>query len=312
MERHQHSSKQQSRPGSCPGRTLVRRVATILAACFAVAAPGVAAAQSSTVADERSAVSYAVKFVCGGSTEEFQEGLVRGVHATAINILNPSFRNPVRFAKRVSRALPYQASGALTDARRDEIGPGQAIEVECNEIRQMLPQQMTRQFRTGFLLISATRPLVITAVYTSRPHNGDVSTIDVETISALPTQEPPDTDPGKRPDLVVQVIRLGSVNCPQGRQSCEATARIRIANIGTADATAFNTRTVLDPSQSVIVDHVSPAGLVAGGIEDFTVVTPPGGNCHDPDCRICATVDSANAIAESDETNNQLCREFPG
>jgi subtilase family serine protease len=69
---------------------------------------------------------------------------------------------------------------------------------------------------------------------------------------------------------------------------------------------------VFDPAQSVSVDRDSPGGLAAGSVEDFTVATPPGGNCFDPNCEICVTVDHANTVAESNETNNELCQEFPG
>jgi subtilase family serine protease len=80
---------------------------------------------------------------------------------------------------------------------------------------------------------------------------------------------------------------------------------VRIANVGIGDAGAFNVRTVLDPTQSVVVNQ-AVSGLPIGE-QTLTVTTPPGGNCFDPDCTICVTVDSANAVTESDEGNNNLC-----
>ena len=109
------------------GRRPSISAASLLAAICLSFGPAPVSAQATVDIDAERGVSYAVKFLCGGSREDFQEGVVRGVHATAIHILNPSFSNPVRFAKRVSRALPYQASGTLTGTRRDEIGPNLAI-----------------------------------------------------------------------------------------------------------------------------------------------------------------------------------------
>jgi hypothetical protein len=59
----------------------------------------------------------------------------------------------------------------------------------------------------------------------------------------------------------------------------------------------------------VIRDFV---GLAAGASETFSAQTPPADNCYDPDCRICAFVDSATMVAESNEGNNILCRERQG
>ena len=44
-----------------------------------------------------------------------------------------------------------------------------AIEIECDEIRMMLPQSMTAQFRSGFLRLLAEAPLTVVATYSSRP-----------------------------------------------------------------------------------------------------------------------------------------------
>jgi hypothetical protein len=307
------SPPQQHRDHSCRRRPAVSAAVLLAALLFMIASERLAA-QMTVATDGRIGVSYAVKFLCGGSSESFQEGVVRGVHATAIHILNPSFRRPVRFAKRVSRALPYRASGTLIGTQRDEIGPNQAIEVECNEIRQMLPQQMTEQFRSGFLLITSTGPLIITAVYTSRPHGGDVSTIDVETVSPIELREPPDDqpptdEPRELADLLVEDI-IGATSCPGGGVTCTTTARIRIANFGSADAGPFSTRVVFDPSQSVTVDRASPTGLAAGATDLLSVSTPLGRTCLDPECEICVTVDFQDTVPESDETNNQLCRVF--
>lgn len=111
-----------------------------------------------------------------------------------------------------------------------------------------------------------------------------------------------------RPDLVVQDTVTIVVDCSLGADSCVTTVTFTIANTAKVNAGAFDIRVVADPLQSVVVNLSVPNGLGAGKTATFTISTPPGGNCFDPDCTICITVDSNNTVSESDETNNQLCR----
>jgi subtilase family serine protease len=79
-----------------------------------------------------------------------------------------------------------------------------------------------------------------------------------------------------------------------------------VINSGAGNAEAFNIQIVLDPEQSVIVDQRT-TGLGPGQEESFTITTPPGGNCYDPNCTICVTVDSYQQVTESNKENNRLC-----
>jgi hypothetical protein len=256
------------------------------------------------------AFAYPVKFLCGPSSEAFQEGIVAGYAMTAVNVLNPS-DEPVSFAKRVSRALPYQQEGAQSAVRQDTLGPLGAMEIECNEIRQMLPSQMTEEFRTGYLLLRAAGPLVVTVVYSARPRDGEISTIEVQQIAAI---EIGGGGGGQQfPDLTISDIDIGNltVRCPNGQGSCRHRVPVTVSNIGAADAGPFTVRTNLDPGQSQQVTQSFP-GLAAGASQTFNVDTPAGDNCFDPDCLVCALADSGMTVAESDETNNQLCEERQG
>jgi hypothetical protein len=259
----------------------------------------------------RAKFAYAVKFLCGPSSEAFQEGMVAGFAATAVNILNPSLSGEVRFAKRASRALPYQTSGPISDVAEDVIGPLEAIEIECNEIRQMLPSQMTEEFRTGYLVIHAEAELEVTAVYSARPRDGEISTLDVQRIEAIEVAG--DGAPGDRPDLTITDIDIDNLRnrCPQGQGSCVAVVPVTVANIGAADAGPFRVRVTFDPNQSVVVYRNFP-GLAMGASQTFVAQTPPSDNCYDPNCLICAFADSDDAVTESDEANNELCREAEG
>ncbi len=146
-----------------------------LAVVLAAASPGAAQQQPRTL-------SYAVKFICGESSEQFQEGVVKGVHATGINIHNPSLQERATLRIKVARALPSRLTGTVTPFDTVPLDANQAVEVECDEIRQMLPEPMTRQFRAGFLVILSETELDVTAVYSSRPGTGEVSAIDIQVI----------------------------------------------------------------------------------------------------------------------------------
>ncbi len=135
---------------------------------------------------------YAAKFICGPSSEAFQEGLVAGAYATAVNILNPSART-VSFEKSIARGLPFQKAGETTEFVSDRIAPGEAIEVECNEIRSRLRLPMSEQFRTGFVVIVSNSELAITAVYSGRPRSGEVTASDI--VSIKPFAMPPRHSP---------------------------------------------------------------------------------------------------------------------
>ena len=117
--------------------------------------------------------------------------------------------------------------------------------------------------------------------------------------------------PAKPADLVVQSIASSTVDCPTGGGSCVTTVTFTITNTGAGNAGSFNVKITLDPSQSIIVNQ-AVAGLAAGASQTFTIMSPPGGNCFDSDCKVCITVDSGNSVVESSETNNELCKNFIG
>jgi len=144
-------------------------------------------------------LTYPVAFLCGPSTEAFEESTVAGVTRTAVQILNPTGQ-AIRFEKRVSRALPYQIEGDQGSRIRDHISPLGAIEIECDEIRQMLPSPMTEEFRSGYLFLRAEAELVVTVTYSARPSNGEISSLDVQRVSSIEDrrrQVPGDDEPSR-------------------------------------------------------------------------------------------------------------------
>lgn len=254
--------------------------------------------------------AYPIKFICGPSSEAFQEGLVKGLALTAINVFNPTGEE-TRFDKRVSRALPYQLEGAQSAVVQGNLGAYGAMKIECNEIRQMLPSQMTEEYRAGYLLLRSEAELVVTAIYSARPLSGEISALEIEQITAIEAGDP--GTGGSRPDLTITNINLENlrIDCPNGQGSCIISVPVTVQNIGAGGVGPFQVRTSFDPRQTQQVFEMVP-GLGAGESLTFDANAGPGDNCFDPDCRICALADVDMSVAETDETNNELCVDVPG
>ena len=127
---------------------------------------------------------YAAKFVCGLNPGAIQR-ILPGDYATAVNIHNPSNKSVV-LRKTIALTFPpeEQAPGAVSDSIEDELGPNQALEVDCGEIPSeffFAVPPAEPPYVKGFLVITSTRRLDVTAVYTAGTA-GQVASIDVEHI----------------------------------------------------------------------------------------------------------------------------------
>lgn len=109
--------------------------------------------------------------------------------------------------------------------------------------------------------------------------------------------------PGSAPEI--------SVSCPNGPGTCITSVNLAVSNVGAADADLFNIQVWLDPAQSVVLNQAVER-LMPGESVSLLLVSPPGGNCYDPNCTVCVIVDSREGVMEEDETNNQFCTTFPG
>jgi hypothetical protein len=267
-----------------------------------------ALAQQDFDSPKQARFSYAVKFVCSEKNEDVGTGLLPGTYATAINVHNPSLEKPVIYFKKFVQGFAKQEQGPPSEFERNEIKPNYAFEVECREILGRLPQQGART-ATGFVVFLTREELDITAVYTA----GSLSQREVASIDVVPVAPRPLVAGGReqRADLTVRDISIPRGECPTGQGSCVFKSDVTIANVGDADAGPFDGVTVFDPQQMIVVPHAF-SGLAAGGVQTFTVTTPPIDNCYDPNCTVCAVVDTMNAIAESNEANNKLCKTFLG
>jgi len=253
---------------------------------------------------------YAAKLVCGVQKEPKSMRLARGFYATTINVHNPA-DTEVGFVKQLALTVPPgdQRPGRFLPIAEDKLGPHEALAVDCDDIaRRLFDGSLPEPYIEGFVLIRSPESLDVSAVYSTATladdGAGEHSSIHVEQIRERPLRS------GK-PDLVVRDLGNPGVHCPGGAGACVTTVQVTVANIGSADAGPFNLHTLLDRAQSVAVDQPVP-GLPAGGSQAFTITTPPGGNCYDPDCTICATADNLDTVEESDESNNQLCETTAG
>ena len=253
---------------------------------------------------------YAAKLVCGVQKDPRSMQLARGFYATTINVHNPQ-EGAVVFKKKLALTVPpgKQRPGKILPIIEDKLGPDEALAVYCDDLaRRYFDGQLPTPYIEGFVVIRSPESLDVTGVYSTAAVGsdglaGDHSSFHVEQIRERALREQPPTG---KPDLVIRDIGAPQVSCPGGGGTCVTQVEVTVANVGAADAGPFNTRVLLDPGQSVTVDHALP-GLGAGDSQTFPVSTPRGGNCFDPDCTICATADDQGQVDESDEGNNQLC-----
>jgi hypothetical protein len=114
-----------------------------------------------------------------------------------------------------------------------------------------------------------------------------------------------------RPDLTVSIPNTRTqVSCPGGGGTCITTRDFTITNAGGVSVvTPFTVLVEADPAQKTTL---TVPGLAAGASVPLTAQLGPDGNCYDPDCTVSVTVDSGNAVAESNETNNTATRTDPG
>ncbi|MEM9483309.1 MAG: CARDB domain-containing protein [Cyanobacteria bacterium P01_F01_bin.116] len=253
---------------------------------------------------------YAPKFICGIQKDAKNMQLAKGFYGTTINVHNPEESETV-FFKKLALAIPpgKQRPGKVLPISEDKLGADQALAVDCDDIRNRLfDGEFPTSYIDGFLVIQSPRSLDVTGVYTTASLGywgskaNKNSSIHVEQIRERRVKQAVE-----QPDLVVSAIGFPRVQCPGGGGTCVTTVDVKVSNIGTVDAGPFNTKVTLDPSQSVTFNQAFPDGLLAGITQTFTVTTSPGGNCFDPDCTICVTVDNENNVLESNEDNNKLC-----
>jgi hypothetical protein len=224
---------------------------------------------------------YAVKFVCG---KEDGRIMAPGQYWTAINVHNPTATTVV-FRKKVAIALPAEQPGPVSQFFRARLGPDQALEIDCDDIRQHTEHRA--DFLKGFVVIASPVELDVVAVYSAAGTDRRVETLHTERVPArrievgLPDLLPLPDDNGffckvEDGNLIVTVMNQGSA--PAG------------PSVAKVDFGRYGTVTMPTP------------GLAPGQHAELKVPIP--GRCFDPDCGFTITVDANGDVVESDESNN--------
>lgn len=103
--------------------------------------------------------TWSVKFVCGSLAAD--DPLVRAVYRTAINVHNFT-SGFVSFQKKVVVALPQRSPerGPVTDFTVETLGPNEALEIDCIDIRALLADTGFEDvpFIKGFVVLQTVDP----------------------------------------------------------------------------------------------------------------------------------------------------------
>jgi hypothetical protein len=125
---------------------------------------------------ERFIYQYATKFVCGRSGGKV---VAPGTYFTAVNVHNPG-RTAIQLAAKVAVALPEMQAGPVSKFHRARLGPDEAMEIDCSDIRTFAETE--EGFLKGFVVVESESELDVVAVYTAAGPNKLVETLHLERV----------------------------------------------------------------------------------------------------------------------------------
>lgn len=260
----------------------------------------------------RDRFAYIAKLVCGTQANTRDLALARGHYATTINAMNLS-RHPARIEKTLVLAIPPggQTPGRVVPIGRETLPSGRAMATECNDIsRRAFGGTLPAPFIDGYVRIVSDQQLDVTGVYTTATLNADGtaedhSSIELERIPERRLERVQETEP---PDLIIDASFSIDAVCKQRR--CEIFLDFTVSNIGSGPAGPFEIDIIRPDTNAQLALIQMPAGLPAGGSQGHTpsvnyILAP-----NDPE-EVCIRADMpADAVNETDETNNELCISF--
>ena len=167
------------------------RNAASLPGILIAAALLVAASANPAHAQLKTSYQYAVKTLCTlfGSIG-FGDALSPGRYRTVINIHNPTEKKLEVARKFALAGKPGEPMGSfsVTPYKAFTLGPDQAVAYNCFDVANFFCpiNGVCVDFTAidGFLVINSAEELDVVAVYTGNPKDGDVSTLDVDTVAA--------------------------------------------------------------------------------------------------------------------------------
>jgi hypothetical protein len=134
---------------------------------------------------------YSAKIVCGLQKNREDVRLARGFYATDINIHNPSDAGAI-FTKKLALTIPPgdQTPGKVLPIAKDKLGPDEALEVDCEDLRHKLfPGGFPSPYIEGFVVIESNLSLDVTAVYTTAALDEDGRAIHHSGIEVMQVHE---------------------------------------------------------------------------------------------------------------------------
>src|SRR6185437_4298867 len=159
---------------------------------------------------------YAAKVACSLLQPHQDGSLARGTYRTAVNIHNPTNKE-ITIAAKVALATEFGSEAgpfAVTPFKEAILQPDGAVGVNCFDIAgYFCPIDgvcVDFAFLEGFLVVKSPGELDVVGVYTARHTDGDVESIDVETI---------------KPRQIRESVKIGPGNPPKGGKGAESTIR---------------------------------------------------------------------------------------
>jgi hypothetical protein len=149
---------------------------------------------------------YAAKVVCSLLLPHRDGTLARGTYRTTVNIHNPTSK-PITIAAKVGLATQFGSDPGpfgVTPFKEAVLQPDGAVGVSCFDIAgYFCPIDgvcVDFAFLEGFLVVKSPVPLDVVGVYTARHTEGEVESIDVETV---------------QPRQVRETVKVGSTESPK-------------------------------------------------------------------------------------------------
>jgi hypothetical protein len=183
----------------------------------------------SRVPETERLIVYSAKFLCGPAFGK--EGVQPGSYSTAINVHNPHNGRVYLYKKAVIANREDEERGRISDFHKVVLGPDEAIEIDCIDVYSLLgpepeeTEEVTQQpetglttapslqsssitpvsslvrFIKGFVVIYASAPLDVVAVYTASTTVGfslDVEYLSPSTAATVPVTEEEECPQGCR------------------------------------------------------------------------------------------------------------------
>jgi hypothetical protein len=162
---------------------------------------------------------YAAKAVCSLRLPHQDGTLATGTYRTIVNIHNPSEKT-VTIAAKVALATAFGTDPgpfSVTPFKRAGLQADGAVELSCFDIAgYFCPINgvcVDFAFLEGFVVIKSPVPLDVVGVYTARHTDGEVETMDVETIQPRQMREMVKLTPpaaGPKPEKHIEYPPKGS------------------------------------------------------------------------------------------------------